>query len=248
MAFDNPLDDFNLSVSANSCQDFDDVLPDTSSFKRVSFMSFSHSSSSLPSVPNAAQKNSDILVRLREQTRAEHAAIEQTLDILNSGMTLAAYRRILERFYGFYQPLERKLRGMAGVLAVGLELDRREKTALLGCDLSFLGRDPASLASSDQLPAVDGAPEALGCLYCLEGATLGGQIISRHLRKHLSITPANGGGFFHGYGEQTGDMWKKFKIELGAVAMNPQEQARVVEAARTTFLTLGRWCQKGLVP
>ena len=187
-------------------------------------------------------------MRLREQTRAEHAAIEQTLDILNSAMTPAAYCRILERFYGFYQPLEQKLRDMAGILSAGLELERREKTALLLCDLSILGRDPASLALSDQLPEVDGLPEALGCCYCLEGATLGGQIISRHLRKHLSITPANGGRFFHGYGEQTGDMWMKFKVELGAVVVNSQEQGRAVEAARATFLTLDRWCQKGLVP
>jgi heme oxygenase len=51
---------------------------------------------------------------------------------------------------------------------------------------------------------------AVGCLYVLEGATLGGQFISRHLAT-LGIGPANGGLFFHGYGAKTGEMWKSFQ-------------------------------------
>jgi len=211
-------------------------------------MSSSHPSSLAPSGPHPAQEDSDILATLREQTSAEHAAIERTLDLLNSAITPAVYCRVLELLYGFYQPLERKLRDMASILWTGLELERREKVALLCCDLRSLGRDPVSLVLCDQLPAVNGLPEALGCLYCLEGATLGGQIISRHLRKHLSITPANGGGFFHGYGEQTGEIWMKFKAALRAVGMSVEEQARAVEAARSTFLMLRLWCQRGLVP
>jgi hypothetical protein len=80
-------------------------------------MSSSHPSSLVPSGPHPAPEDSDILARLREQTSAQHAAIERALDLLNSAMTPGT----------------------------GLELELREKTALLCCDLRSLGRDPVSL-------------------------------------------------------------------------------------------------------
>ena len=47
-------------------------------------------------------------------------------------------------------------------------------------------------------------------LYPLEGSTLGGQVISIRLRDNLGLNATNGGRFFNGYGEQTGQYWAEF--------------------------------------
>ena len=51
-------------------------------------------------------------------------------------------------------------------------------------------------SSADDLPDLQGVQEALGCLYVVEGSTLGGQVIARHLRQTLGVDPRCGGSFF----------------------------------------------------
>ncbi len=75
---------------------------------------------------------------------------------------------------------------------------------------------------------------ALGCLYVLEGATLGGQVISRHLAK-LGIGPENGGRFFNGYGARTGEMWKSFQTSATAYCVTHDQISEAVDGAKWTF-------------
>jgi heme oxygenase len=186
-----------------------------------------------------------ILVELREQTRAEHAAIESSLDLMSDTLSLPRYRRTLERFYGYYSPLEQKLHGILDV-AIGGALAQREKSRWLLQDLAVLGAH--TLPPCRELPAVDDVPAALGCLYVLEGASLGGRIISRQLRARLSITPESGGRFFHGYGEQTGEMWQGFQATLIALISTPEAVEQATRAAQRTFQTLRSWCERELEP
>jgi len=58
-----------------------------------------------------------VLHRLRLETRAEHEAIESVLGLVDDGLTLARYIRILERFWGFYRKAEELLPAFAGGLA-----------------------------------------------------------------------------------------------------------------------------------
>src|ERR1051325_9493262 len=118
--------------------------------------------------------------RLRRETRAEHEAIEATLG-LDRDPTLERYREILERFYGFYLPLEREL--------VPLGFSERVKTPLLRADLEALGIDPSTVSLCADIPRPCTQPERFGVCYVLEGATLGGQIISRRLQSSLQIMP-----------------------------------------------------------
>ncbi len=45
---------------------------------------------------------SSILSRLRLETRAEHEAVEQVLDLMSDSLTRQSYRPRFEQFYGFY--------------------------------------------------------------------------------------------------------------------------------------------------
>ena len=81
-----------------------------------------------------------------------------------------------------------------------------------------------------------------GLTYVLEGATLGGRVISRHIERVLGLDAAHGARFFHGYGEQTGAMWKAFRAALSAFADQPTQEDQVVASAIATFAALRVWC------
>lgn len=193
----------------------------------------------------------DLLVRLRSETRAEHDAIEHALNLTDGQLSLDGYRRRIEQFYGFYRPLEQKMLERKAWFSPWLDIGERLKTPLLAADMTALGSAPAaSLPWCVKLPGLEGAPECFGCLYVLEGSTLGGQVISRHVREKLNVTPDAGGLFFNGYGPRTGSMWQQFRMALtgfsghtGTTTGPRDTQDRVVAAARLTFETLRRWCQ-----
>ena len=183
-----------------------------------------------------------ILSRLRAETRAEHDAIEADLDLTGDGLTRDGYRRVLERFYGFYAPLEPAIRAVGGWADRGLDLDARQKGPLLEADLRTLGGDaPTALPRCDDLPLLVTPADCFGCLYVLEGSTLGGQFISRHVQHAVGVTRETGGRFFHGYGDKTGEMWQSFRAALTGFVVSPADQDAAVAAAKDTFQKLHRW-------
>ncbi len=184
-----------------------------------------------------------ILDLLREQTRAAHERAEATLPLLDPALSRARYRQILAAFWGFHAALEPRLRAVEGL---GLDVEARRKLPLLESDLRALGGDAAHLPVAHDVPRVDGVAEALGVMYVLEGATLGGRVISRHLASR-GIGPETGGAFFAGYGEATGEMWKAFAAAIGAYAeAHPESADRMVRAADETFTLLERWLARAM--
>jgi len=182
-----------------------------------------------------------VLTRLRAETRAEHDAIENVLDLTSESLTLDAYRRILERFYGFYKPLEAGLLNVGGWKERGLDLAERRKTHLLETDLHYFGvNDLDKLPICTDLPPHGTVAAAFGCMYVLEGSTLGGQIISQKIRNHLSVFPDTGGMFFHGYASGTFPMWQAFRASIASCVKSCDED-EVVFAAKETFLKLHQW-------
>ena len=84
--------------------------------------------------------------------------------------------------------------------------------------------------------------EILGCLYVLEGATLGGRLITQHIQATLAITPTTGGGFFEGYAGDTGKMWQAMRHLLVSCALDTQTEDAMVANAIATFACLRGWC------
>ncbi len=102
-----------------------------------------------------------------------------------------------------------------------------------------------SLPLCHQLPLVESAASVYGGLYVTEGATLGGQFISRQIKEVLGVTSDTGGRFFHGYGERTGVMWQTFRTRLEAFATTQETQDQLVATALQTFRTLREWFVQG---
>jgi heme oxygenase len=181
-----------------------------------------------------------ILGCLKDGTAAQHEALERRVDLANRLRDPATYAGLLGRFYGFYAPLEAALGRVGGYESVGLDFAERRKAALLRRDLIALGRDPDGFPLRPT-PAVGSLASALGTLYVLEGATLGGRFITATVAARLGLTPDRGCGFFASYGARVGAMWAAFRAALVAYATGEEVETEVVAAANDTFDALDRW-------
>lgn len=176
-----------------------------------------------------------ILKKLKESTRDQHDDLESTVDVMNQTFTIEDYKTLMSKFYRFYAAMEPELAKLDWE-TIGYDFDERQKLGKLENDLRNLGLEPSEVSNGwNDIPKVDNLAKALGAAYVIEGATLGGQLIKRHLKENLEITPENGGSFFNGYGELTGPKWKEF----GAVITKYNEEnggdEETIEAARSTF-------------
>jgi heme oxygenase len=185
-----------------------------------------------------------ILKRLKLETRACHLALERQLPLMDPTLSQAAYRHFVGRFYGFYAPLEARLEASTQWDECEFDYQGRYKTQRLALDLKALRVAPEEvnlLPQCQDLPALGTASQLLGCLYVMEGATLGGQVISRHLQAHLGVAPDSGGAFFAGYGLETGMRWKSFCVRLHVFAQAVDAQDALIASANQTFASLQRW-------
>lgn len=203
-----------------------------------------------------------ILARLKNETRRRHEQLESRMDVLEESFTLEDYKRMLGRFYGFFEPFDEKISRAIEREKIRFDYESRRKAASLEEDLKNLGADRAEI---DALPRCASTPElgsaeaVFGCLYVVEGATLGGQIISRRLAEKFGVRPGEGGSFFSGYGRETSAKWKEFGATLTGFSESGETvgtgktesdtgQARggggddlIVRAALETFETLEEW-------
>jgi heme oxygenase len=180
-----------------------------------------------------------LLLRLKDETRDVHESLERDLDLLRPDLTLERYRSIVERFYGFYQPWENAVKPLVSEHLPDFA-ETRVKVPKLLEDLVYLGRKTAKLPVCKKLPDCRTWPAVLGGLYVTEGATLGGQIISRQLEQMLGLSARRGAAFFSSYGLQVGPMWRSFGTMLQANAPVEKEDV-VIDAARQTFVCMHRW-------
>lgn len=184
--------------------------------------------------------------QLKTETARHHEAIENARRFSRLGaddFSKSEYIDILERFYGFYKPLEQAF-GTHPDMMAALGYEKRFKLPLLERDLMALGHSAAQIASlsvADDLPPTATVAQALGCVYVMEGSTHGSQFIARRLRESLALTDGQGLSFYEGYGKDTMTQWKAFKAYLDTTIQSEPERQEVVDAAAKTFEALHRW-------
>jgi heme oxygenase len=200
-----------------------------------------------PLSPTPTRTGGDSALRqaLKRETADLHRRLESALGLLESGLSLERYRRVLESFLGFYAPLEA---GLAHLASAGppLGLPLRTRTALIEADLLSLGlslREIGDLPRCAHLPRLSSAEELAGCLYVLEGACLGGQVIAPDLHDRLGVTRESGASFFTGDGDGTRARWRLFVAWLEDLARGGAATTEIVASARATFLAFARWVE-----
>ncbi len=187
---------------------------------------------------------STILTELKSQTRRHHDALENELNLLREDLDLGEYRKVLQKFLGYYDVIEKKLLNKNYWETHSFDLQSRIKTPLIEKDLNQLGYTPndvQGLPRCKDLPEISSFHQALGCIYVMEGATLGGQILSRHFEANLGITAQSGCAFFKAYGANTGTMWKSFQETLVKNAQTQEIQSWIILGAYQTFSSIHEW-------
>jgi heme oxygenase len=182
-----------------------------------------------------------LLTRLRQETSHQHALLESQLPLLDRTLTRDAYRQLLGRFWGYYAPLEQFVLSVIRRNAVAFDYEARLKTPLLENDLRALRLPAALLPRCANLPALAGVPQLLGCLYVLEGSTLGGRVITQRLVANQALQADSGGAFFAGYGTATAVRWREFGKFLTETAIAIDQDNLIVAGAKDTFETFATW-------
>jgi heme oxygenase len=183
---------------------------------------------------------------LKCETQALHERLDAELGLLEPGLTIHRYGRVLRAFHGFYAPVEAGLLRLAAASPpIGFPL--RARSELIERDLRALGLsrpEIAALPRCTDLPRLACPEDLAGCLYVLEGACLGGQVIARALRRRFGLTEVTGISFFMGDAEATATRWIVVVTWLDGVGREGARTEEIVATARATFQTLARWLEQ----
>jgi heme oxygenase len=185
----------------------------------------------------------DVLQLLRAGTASEHEDVERTLDLMSPELAPARLVAVLDRLHGFWAAAEAGLDEWAAEhprTARDVDWSRRRRAALFAGDLRALGATAGP--HRPVLLPVRGTDDALGRLYVLEGSTLGGTFIDRHLAGLPQLVGVRLRAFSP-YGPETGSMWHAFRRVTRERVASGGDAATVVAAARETFGALAAWCR-----
>lgn len=185
-----------------------------------------------------------LLDRLRQESRDAHERLEEQAAISERIQDIGLYRTLLEKFLGFYAPMENRLERLPGWAEWGYDPLERRKTTWLSLDLAALGCETGQIVGlplCDDAPSPENVGEGFGCAYVLEGATLGGRQISAWLER--SPIPEGARNFFRSYGPKVGEKWAAFRTALERYGEDAPDHDAVIRSASATFASLSRWLQ-----
>ena len=190
----------------------------------------------------------DVLRMLRTGTASEHEDVERTLALMDPALSRPRLSEVLTRMHGFWLAAEAGIEEWARHCpadAAAVTWPRRRRADLFAADLRALGAGAAT--TLPDLPDVDGTDAALGRMYVLEGSTLGGVFIDRHLAGLPQLAGVRLRSFSP-YGAETGAMWRAFRRTTRDRVADGGNVDTMVAAARDTFAALAAWCRPVAVP
>jgi len=174
---------------------------------------------------------------LKIATRPNHDELENLMfvnEIMNKSLTSSDYAQILSTNYIVHTLLEPKIQAALGEdIKIALHINARFKVPALAADLKESELDVAAL----DLYAGDFEPKdfteayALGALYVLEGATLGGNVIQKKLRNTPGFEDLRL-NYYTVYKDELMNRWVSFVQLLNTTDTN---YAAVIEGAKYTF-------------
>ena len=145
---------------------------------------------------------------------------------------------LLQRLHGFHTAVEARLTDPSwaiGWLDLGIALPAHRRAHLLSEDLLSLGTLPKK--ATVRLPGLDNIGQALGCLYVVEGSSLGGRVLSPAFRAVLGDIPT---GFFDSDERMHPHPWRSVTAGLRKFDAAAGSVDDVVLGAQGTFAAFGR--------
>jgi heme oxygenase (biliverdin-IX-beta and delta-forming) len=183
------------------------------------------------------------LEQLRRETLPDHDSVEQSVPLMDEDLDVDTYVSCLLKLYGMIAAWEEWAAPNAPAWVQPL-LAARRRGQLLMRDLTWFGAD-ASGEARPTLPEMRDDATLLGAMYVMEGSTLGGQLIARHVELVLGLTAGQGNAYFRGHNERTGQLWKEFCDALRTKVADSETDA-VIAAAKAMFGVFGAWMGTGM--
>ena len=181
---------------------------------------------------------------LRIETAQNHKTLESLMfvnEIMNNSLSTDQYKKLLTINYIIHQKLENTLaNSLDSTIADQLGMKDRLKLGALEQDLNYWNISTLTLPelSFELFIPEKNIAEVLGALYVLEGATLGGNFIKRHLLANPNFKNHEDGLNYYGvYGEELSAKWKIFLSVLNE-HVTEADYERCVNSANLTFNNL----------
>jgi heme oxygenase len=160
---------------------------------------------------------------------------------MGEGLTVAEYVLCLKRLHGVVSAWEEYAVQHAPYW-LAETVAARGRRQMLEDDLAWFGVVEYESGRA-LMPVFPGDGGFLGAMYVMEGSTLGGQLIARHLKRVLGLEEGRGDTYFRGHGDRTGLMWKEF-CQILRTRVADEETDGTIEAAKEMFQVFGTWMQR----
>lgn len=186
--------------------------------------------------------------RLKDETQPFHTQLERVADferLMTPKVVTSDYSHALRKMWGYLSPLELQIYYDEALKRWIPDLEERRRSAYILQDLNRLRvTEPPLAASSSHLPYLPSLAHKMGGLYVLEGSSLGGRIISKHLLDR-GVAKPDQLNFFQYDQEKIGYRWKKFLQALQEFSQTHPDQIEIViESAKDTFKHYKLWMEK----
>ncbi len=185
----------------------------------------------------------DFIDQLRTETAHQHKALESSRlskQLLSNDVAIEDYKAYLQKLYGFVVGFEKYI--LPQIRSSFPEIVPSYKQELLLNDITSLrGTETSSIVTENEIHQLyPNKASMLGGLYVLEGSTLGGLVIRKHLVEKLGeqIIPAT--SYFAVYGKETAANWRNF-LQIFSILANQNDSAAVIQGASDTFTFLHEW-------
>ncbi|SFU16081.1 heme oxygenase [Algoriphagus locisalis] len=188
--------------------------------------------------------------RLKEATARLHQELEDLQipqSILKPGVTREDYLKYMDLMHDVIREVETTV---FPLLSSEIEdLEKRHKTKLIELDFMQLGyAKPCCTPVFKNLAMNISTAFALGVLYVIEGSSLGGRVIYKHIHKQLGYDKDSGAAYFSGYGEETGLLWKNFMTTLVTYEKYNANPDEIIAGANYTFQAIKNHFEGGIKP
>ncbi|CUW41253.1 putative heme oxygenase [Magnetospirillum sp. XM-1] len=171
---------------------------------------------------------------LRAATAPMHAELEAVpinRRLFSDDFSTAELGELLGRFVTIYRPLEATL--MNAEPTRSLHYMQRLPLLLKGLEALKCEVPQHDIPA----PILADIPSRIGALYVVEGSTMGGQLIHRHL---IFKYPPEALGFFLPHGEKTAERWRHFLAEMETCLVHSEALDSAKFGAIDTFRVFHR--------
>lgn len=200
----------------------------------------------LSAIPTGGMYRAELRARTHDVHQQLHLH-SNFVALFDGTIRLPQYTELLQRFHGFYEPLESAIDAAlerTSTLSAGFTYAHR--TALLERDLANLGFTAGQIAQNPRCASVAKSvtPDTVaGVLYVIEGSTLGASLIDRAAQKILPDSATHGRNFWAWSRAHNTQRWAAINAYLDHLERSGHPLDAIVFGAQNTFTALANWLE-----